>query len=305
MPRQRRDALLDSRERRLKLTVQKEPYWRPLQRGLTLGYTRNSRTAGSWIVRRFANGRYVHPRIGFADDYDDADGVGVLSWGDALKRSIGLETRLAANPETTRITVRQAVDDYLRMREARSRSGEGLRGDRISLHAHVLRKLGDRRLIELTTHDLQRWLDGLVRKTDDREKKRRSQATANRIWNVFRAALNHAFRSGLVDSDVAWRRVRPFRNVDRPGERALDVFEARQIIENADPAFGVFARLTFLTGLRPDEAANLTVGDFDGVRLAIAPRKTGKGRSIPLNGEGRALLIEIVEGRSLAAATGS
>ena len=298
MPRQRRDALLDSRERRLKLPVQKEPHWRPLQRGLTLGYTRNRRSAGSWIVRRFANGRYVHERIGVADDYDEADGVVVLSWSDAVKRSIGLEARLAANPNAARITVRQVIDEYLRTREARSRSGYSLRVDRISLHAHVLPKLGNRRLIELTTHDLQRWLDGLIRHTDDREKKRRSQATANRIWNVFRAALNHAFRAGLVDSDTAWRRVRPFPNVDRPGERALSILEARRVIENAEHAFGVFARVILLTGLRPDEAANLTVGDFDGMRVAVAPRKTGKGRSIPLNAEGRTLLSRIVQGRS-------
>jgi hypothetical protein len=119
-------------------------------------------------------GRYVHERIGFADDYDEADGCFVLSWADAVKRSIGLEARIAANPAARRLTVRDAVDDYLRTREARSRSGWAINIDRISLHSHVLPKLGDLQVIELTTHDLQRWLDGLVRRTEDREKKRRS-----------------------------------------------------------------------------------------------------------------------------------
>src|SRR5262249_61481856 len=44
--------------------------------------------------------------------------------------------------------------------------------------------------------------------------KRARRATVNRTWTVLRAALNHAFREGKVDNDLAWRNLKPFRSVD-------------------------------------------------------------------------------------------
>jgi hypothetical protein len=41
---------------------------------------------------------------------------------------------------------------------------------------------------------------------------RRRQSTANRVLNVLKAALNHAFDEGYVKSNVAWgRRLKPFK----------------------------------------------------------------------------------------------
>ena len=53
--------------------------------------------------------------------------------------------------------------------------------------------------------------------TDDAKRQRRS--TANRIYNVLRAALNKAFADGFVGSDAEWRRVKPHRKADAPRVR--------------------------------------------------------------------------------------
>jgi len=39
---------------------------------------------------------------------------------------------------------------------------------------------------------------------------RMRKATANRVLTVLKAALNYAWRDGLIASDEAWRKVRPF-----------------------------------------------------------------------------------------------
>ena len=45
---------------------------------------------------------------------------------------------------------------------------------------------------------------------------RRRRASANRVLTYLKAALNLAWRNGLVPSDDAWRRVKPFRSVEAP-----------------------------------------------------------------------------------------
>ena len=56
--------------------------------------------------------------------------------------------------------------------------------------------------------------------SDDADALRRRRASANRTWTILRAALNHAFYDGKVETDIAWRKVKPFKSVDF-GERQV------------------------------------------------------------------------------------
>src|SRR5216684_803348 len=83
MSRTVRDAKLETRQARLKLTVQSEPYWRAITEGCHLGYYKGAR-GGSWIARhRSLQGGYLKRRLGAADDIADGDGVAFLSYKQA------------------------------------------------------------------------------------------------------------------------------------------------------------------------------------------------------------------------------
>jgi hypothetical protein len=66
---------------------------------------------------------------------------------------------------------------------------------------------------------------------------RKRRATANRILTVLKAALNHAWKSGHVTSDDAWRRVKPFRAVETARVRYLSEAECARLVNASEPAF--------------------------------------------------------------------
>ncbi len=77
-------APIDTRSRRLKLPVQKEPHWFTIERGLSVGYYRPaSGGAGTWWARVLVTSkppRYRQAALDHADDFADADGETVLNW---------------------------------------------------------------------------------------------------------------------------------------------------------------------------------------------------------------------------------
>src|SRR6266851_649048 len=83
MARTLRDAKLDTRSARLRLAVRREPYWRSISDGLAIGYRKGAK-GGTWIARHYTPeaGRRFNA-IGTADDVADADGVHVLTFGQA------------------------------------------------------------------------------------------------------------------------------------------------------------------------------------------------------------------------------
>src|SRR5215472_9188415 len=82
MARTVRDANLETRTARLRLTVRSEPYWRTIDPGAHLGYYRGRR-GGSWVARLYQEGRYRKTALGTADDTSDADGVAIWSFAQA------------------------------------------------------------------------------------------------------------------------------------------------------------------------------------------------------------------------------
>lgn len=298
-----RSVRLETREARRRLPPQHEPYWRTVSRGVALGY-RKTDQGGAWYVRRFNGGGYHKRAIGETDDTHPADGQFRLSWSDALRLALDEPKRAAATK--LHYSVVEAFEGYFEHRRARGRSTESLTFDRGKVEPFV-EKFGTSYLADLTTADLQAWRDSRVSKagTDpenseaqQRDAKRRTQATVNRSWAVIRAGLNWAFTTGRVESDLAWRRVKPFQNVDQPRQRFLSTVEAGTLLGACADDFRPLAHAALVTGLRLGELLRLTPADIASDAVHVGEGKTGRGRTVPITAEGKRLFAQLVKGRA-------
>jgi hypothetical protein len=232
MARTVREAALASRTARLRLAVTSKPYWRVLEQGLHLGYRRRA-TGGSWIARRRNDQSiYREAKLGLADDLQDANGETILDFSQAQRaartwcaKTQRLDSGLGA-ASTGPYTITHAIADYLE--DYRRRSGKASEGIESVVRRNILPELGTVQVTKLTTPRLLDWHRGIAERPrhwrsrsntkpnlgpfdrKDAEAVRRRRATANRILSYLKAALNHTWRAGIVPSDDAWRRVKPF-----------------------------------------------------------------------------------------------
>ena len=318
MPRQVRDANLETRAARGRLKVQHKPYFRLIEPGLHLGYRKLAAGPGMWIARRYqGDGAYAVTNLRtddgvlvIADDYSDGDGVAVMTFAQAQNAARG--KRKASGP----YTVNDAVTDYLRFLESDGRSKQAIQDARYKIDAFVVPRLGTTKIAALSADRLRRWRDEIAntaprtrtragekqkhRPTDDDDGPRARRATTNRIWTILRAALNHAFRDGKVETDLAWRKVTPFRSVDVARLRYLSVAEARRLINACDPEFRPLVQAALQTGARYGELVRLQVGDFnaDASTIGIRQSKSGKSRHVVLTDEGAGLFEQLAAGRA-------
>ncbi len=300
-----RTVRLDTREQRKHLPARHDPYYVDVAKGVAIGY-RKGVTAASWSMRRYNGSKYHKREIGQADDDAPADGIRVFSYKDVIKLALAEPAR--ADQFTQKYSVQQAVTDYFTHRRARSRSAESVTIDAGKVKPFV-EKFADVQVSDLSTSALQAWRDRLVSRPPAdpevsegrrRDRLRASQGTANRIWSICRAALNHAFRTGRVDADLAWRRIQPFQDVDEARKRFLSVAEANKLLGACKGAFRDLVQAALLTGLRPGELVRLTVGQFQKTRLEVSAGKTGKSRYVPLTTQGQTLFKKLTKGRAPA-----
>jgi integrase len=286
-----------------------------LSAGLAIGYRRGS-TGGSWIARHYireTGRRYL--AIGPADDTLDAGALG-FDAAQAKARewlaSVSVEQDAPAGP----FTVAHACDEYLAFLRQDGRSDAAIRDAVYRFDAFVRATLGARAVQSLRPDELRRWRDQIantparLRTRNGLKQKHRAvanaggsrarRATVNRIWNTFRAALNHAFVEGRVASDAAWRKVKPFREVESARVRYLTVAEARRLINACTPDLRPLVQAALQTGARYGELARLEVRDFnpDAGTVAIRQSKTGKARHVVLTAEGHALFSQLTAGRA-------
>jgi integrase len=211
-------------------------------------------------------------------------------------------------------TVADAIADYLK--EFEGRGGKSLYETRRAAETHVLPPLGAALVGKLTAKKIEDWHRGLAakpalarskpgrkpnhRKADksaDGVRKRR--ATANRILTVLKATLNHAWKSGHVASDDAWRRVKPFRAVETARVRYLAEAECVRLVNACKPAFRNLVRGALLTGCRYGELTALHVADFnaDAGVVTVRESKAGKPRHVVLTDEGQRLFATLTAGK--------
>jgi integrase len=323
MPRQIRDSSLETRTARSRLKVQHKPYFRLIEPGLHLGYRKLTSGPGAWVVRRYkGDGAYAVENLRtpqgalvLADDFAEPDGIAVLSFGQAQQQAARIKQAKSGNAVGP-YTVANAMDDYLRLLASDGRSAHSIYDVQRRDQGFIRPQLGGVKLSSLTTDRLRRWRDELARAaarlrtrkgeaqkhrqpaiTDDARRARR--ASANRTWTVLRAALNHAFNDGKVESDLPWRKVKPFRSVDSARLRYLSIEESKRLINASDPDFRPLVQAALQTGARYGELCALTVADFNADVGAVAIRrsKSGKPRHIALTDEGRAFFEGLTAGR--------
>ena len=310
MARTVRNSKIDSPSARAKLQANKSGYWVSITAGCAVGYRKGAKSGT--FVAKFVKGSFRQEvKLGTADDIVNADGVVAISYGDAHGKAHKWFAEIAreaagGSPNRSRdYTVCHALTDY--MADYRRRGGKSERDTQTTIDAFILPSLGQILVSNLTTNQIRDWHSERA-KTPPRLRRKRSiaeqpyadhdpadpvavrrrRATANRNLTVLKAALNHAFREGFVESDQAWRRVRPFAGVDVPKIQYLTVEQSRMLVQNADVEFRPMITAALLTGCRYSELTALKVRDFDQLSktLNIGRSKSGKPRNIALTEEG-------------------
>lgn len=300
MPRSARAPKLESRTNRLKLPIAKKPVFVRIAPGVSLGYRRNE-TAGTWVVR-VADGRggAWTKRVGTADDLDESDGQGILTFWEAQNHAkAAARGEQGSEMRGAPLTVEKAAQAYLTSLEARNR--RTAYDARLRLTRLFLPRFGASRIEDLTRRQLEEWRDGLVETSDDLEQGRRSRDTANRVLTIVKAVLNHAVgdRANSLNDDSAWRLVRPFQRVARAREIHFTPAEVMLLLKAAEDAcFRDLLTAGFLTGARYGELTVCEVGHFEAENqvLRVPSGKTG-ARTIILQPDAVSFFSRVVSGR--------
>jgi integrase len=300
-----RNSKLENRTQRSKLAVAHRPVWVGIGQGLYLGYRKGVK-GGAWIARYYIEkGKYVTEKLGKADDHQDANGLDVLSYFEAQECARAFANQqvklLAGDNHQHSLTVAEAIENYLNWFKAHRKS---FARTQHVVRSHVLPALGDKLINKLTPQIIRQWHEALIKEPprlrstaikqnyaefiETPEALRKRKATANRVLTVLKAALNHAWRDGYVVNDEAWRKVKPFHNVNLPKVRYLELHECERLINVCEPDFRQLVRAALLTGCRYGELIRLVKHDFNAKQGVIHIRETknGKPRFVPLTQEG-------------------
>lgn len=288
-------APIEARSRRLRLEPRKEPYWCTIKRGLSVGYHRPASGAGAWWVRVLVNPkptRYRSVALGHADDHADADGEIFLDWRQAQAAARAWAAKqTSAGP----LTVEKACARYLA--DLAARKGERAAKDAGGkIRKHILPVLGDTLVADLTADDVRGWHGGMVR-TDDKERRRRSQDSANRVLAILKAALNLAFNDALAADDRAWRRVGAFRGVGEARKVILGPDELQRLIDACPVGLRELVAAGARTGARLGELTAAQVRDLDVKACTLRVRGKTGAREVHLDADALALCRRLASGK--------
>jgi integrase len=282
---------LKTKTARLALDARGRPYgYASLAAGIGLGYRRNKRGAGMWVVR-IADGKggaNLLP-VGSADDFADADGELVFDFGQAQDRAkqIAIAGPEVAADDRLPVTVAKAIEQYASNLEQRGRN----RGNADRLRYHLNRTkpaLLAKPVALLTEADLKAWRDLLLT----------SLKTGNvlRTFKSLRAMLSHAATlDKRIKNHREWRYLIDHQIlVDSytPIDQVLTDTQVRTLINAAyavDHAFGLFVEVLAVTGTRTSQATRLTIADLKADHLMMPVsfkgknRKNRKARPVPID----------------------
>jgi len=323
MARTTRNAKLETRTARARLPIGARVAVK-VGAGLAVLYRRGTEGVGTWQARRWTGTAYTYAALGEADDVRPSDGVDVLDYYQAFERARAWARETAQRgPGAPAIvpgrgTVGEALEAYLA--KYAEDGGKSYAHTKLAIDRLIRPEVGHLRLDALQPQHVRGFLHTIAGRgravrtkagkparrleaPTDPDQVRARRATANRVYAILRAALNLAYREGLVASDDAWRRVRPFQKVDEARIRFLTAAESTRLVNACDPELRRLVRAALLTGARFGELARLTVGDFnpDTGRIYIAHSKSGKPRHVPLSAEGQRFFAALAAGRETRA----
>jgi len=311
MPRKVRDSNLETRTARGRLKVAHKPYFRLIEPGLHLGYRKLAGGPGTWLVRRYSGaGKYVAENlrtdegaIVTADDYSDADGRAILTFGQAQERA---KARQSAPLTGDLPTVGTVVEAYIAARDEReaSRRGRPFRSDAHRLRRYVTGRaprgkqeavapaeLARVRLDRLRDEDLSEWRASLP--------KAMSTAAKQRVTSDLKAALNLAYAQHRKKLDpsfvVTVKHALKAAEGGEPESPARDnqiltdaqitaLLRAAQEIDAEQGWEGDLYRMAVVlaaTGARFSQVARMRVADCLAVerRLLVPVSRKGKGKT--------------------------
>jgi integrase len=286
MPRIRSSAF-ETATARLKLAPKWIAYTGPtLAKGIKLLYRRNKNGAGSWIVRVANNltpspteakpkTPYWQKAFALADDYDKADCVDVLNYGQAQDRAKELVRGGggAGKPKT----VDQALSDYERDLAARGASPTNSRWVRY----HMTPSLAAKPVELLTAADLKDWRNTVAAKKQ-RNGKPLSPATINRIRVGLRAALELASEndSRIKNRDAFRKGLKGLPHANRARRMVLPDADVLRIVAEAyrvSQPFGLLIEVLAQTGARMSQIVRVNCGDLRPGKLMVPPSYKGRG----------------------------
>jgi len=337
MARTKRSKKLDTRSARIKLASEVR-HQDPLAPGKYLAYRRpKSGAAGSWLARWYDNETHKdgQERIGTADDFQEADGVTVLTYAQAQAQAhtwFSSREHLALHgdsslPQDGPLTVAQAIDRYIERNE--SQGGKSVKDMRQRAELWIKPNLGSIQVAKLTRARVEAWHLSIAEsersprpkkgatspkaigkkaaepdsaKAINGDSKRKRKSTANRILTVLKAALTCARVQGwVVCAGDAWELVKPFRGVEESRQQYLTPEEQTRLLNSiVDVDFRRLVAGALSTGCRYGELCRVKVMDFDpsgAGSILISEAKGGKPRRVILTSERRAFFLSITAGR--------
>lgn len=289
-------------QERDKLKPRRDPYWSKVSKGCYLGFRKMAAGSdGTWLARCMndATGKQLHKPL------SDFSGLPEhLRHDAAQKEAQAWFSHLGKGGSAQVVTVADACTKYEdHLRESKGERAAKDAQARLESHVRGHRKLANTELSKLTPAHLEAWRKALRTKptaSGANRGERRSDSSLNRDMTCFRAALNLAYRDGLVTSDFAWRgKLLPIKDADRRRDTYLDAAQRRRLVSHLPEDVADLLRGLSLLPIRPGALAALTVASYDKrlKTLTIGKDKAGGDRKIALPDSTAAFFAEHCKGK--------
>ena len=279
---------IDTVAARKNLVPRPAPYFQRLEVGGFIGFRKLSDGTGSWVVRwRDEHGKQINHTLGSYYTFDLACKA-AREWIDSAKGGV-----------TEEVSVEEACRRYVTDR--RNEKGGATANDAEGRFRRYVygQKFGKLKLSSLKTGHITDWRNALVDVDDDEDdpdSERRAKDSANRYLATLKAALNLAYRMGLVGSTAQWDRVVAFKGVGKRRERFLTTVERKKLLAASPPDLTKLIKALLLTAARPGEIASAKVGDLDESGLLTLDGKTGR-RTVPISPDALKHLLDCAANR--------
>ncbi len=267
-------ANIKTKTGRTALTARREPYWERIRAGLYVGFRKLEAGDGTWIARRYEDGKQRYNALGHAVDFDVAQRA-ALEWNAELEQGVTETGKTVEDVCRAYVEHRKTANSAASAKDAEGRFQRLIYG----------KSIGKLPLAKLKTTDLRKWLNEQIADEDDEDPDavRRSKDSANRNLNTTKAALNMALRDRLIATDAGWKTVVPFAKVGKRREYLLTASDRKALLDNLPDDLRAFVKALLLTAARPGEIAKAKAGDFDKLQGTLTlVGKTGR-RTVPLS----------------------
>lgn len=263
---------IDTPTARKALTPRDAPYFHRLEQGAYIGYRKLDANTGTWVARwRDEHGKQHNHSLGTFETFDLA-AKAAREWLTAAKGGVVED-----------ITVEEACKRYVANR--RVEKGDDNADDAEGRFRRTIngKPIGKLKLSALRTLHITEWRNKLAEideddedLADDPDAARRAKDTTNRYLAAFKAALNFAYKMGLVSATEQWDRVESYKGVGKRRDRLLTMPERKKLLLASPPDLRAFLKALLLTGARPGEMATAKVRDLDKTGLLTLDGKTGR-----------------------------